>query len=327
VSSPNDVHSNAVARHLDTLGVKFTHWRPQVLISESVLTCELTNRKFDCRVAHCGSGQSLNRIELTDFQAVWLRRPGLVRSAHMPEIWLERFVEHESSQAIESIFRMLNCLWVNDPIRQREAMLKIHQLEVAKESGLTIPEILVTNNPESVREFYERHQGQIMYKLVDSESGLRFPIYELPRSIPSMPFRPIDLNYLNQVKSCVHLFQQRIVKTSDLRVTIVGNQIFTAEILSQHEGELLDWRVNENLPMKPYTLPDSVALKCFSLMRKLGLTYGALDFCVGADGQFVFLEINPHGQFLWIELALNMPISEAMARLLAGVEKPLEAVV
>jgi glutathione synthase/RimK-type ligase-like ATP-grasp enzyme len=195
--------------------------------------------------------------------------------------------------------------------------LKLYQLEMARRCGLIIPETIVTNDPIKALEFSKNHQGKIIYKLIDSRSGLCFPTFELPRSIPTMPFRDSDNEHLDQVDLCLHLFQERIKKVSDLRVTIVGNVIFAAEIKSQSQGELLDWRSNPSLPVEPFKLPDKVKENCLLLMQKLGLSFAALDFCLDADGNCSFLEINPDGQFLWIEEALGLPISEALARLLA----------
>jgi glutathione synthase/RimK-type ligase-like ATP-grasp enzyme len=133
-----------------------------------------------------------------------------------------------------------------------------------------------------------------------------------------MQLRPEDLNYLEQVRLGMHLFQERVDKVSDIRATVVGDQIFACEIASQDQGELLDWRLKSNLPMKEYIVSKELKQRCLLLMDKLGLTFGALDFCKTPDDRLIFLEVNPNGQYLWIEQALDMPISLELAKLLAG---------
>jgi len=323
LSSPNDVHSKAVAHHLAQFGLEITYWRPQNLLTESLFTFALNEDGFDCQLAADGKERLNTQISLAAIESFWLRRPGSVKSRRMPEGWIESLVEHESSRALEAIFRLLPALWVNHPASQQEAMLKVRQLEVARQCGLAIPDTIVTNDPKQVAEFYKRHNSEIIYKLIDSRSGRCFPLFELPRSIPTLPVRQIDLNYLDQVGSCLHLFQKRIAKKSDLRVTIVGQKVFAAEIESQEQEELLDWRLKKDLPIKPFQLPNEIEQSCLLLIQKLGLNFAALDFCRTFQGELVFLEANPDGQFLWIEEALELPISLALAKLLAGQDEPL----
>jgi glutathione synthase/RimK-type ligase-like ATP-grasp enzyme len=320
LSSPTDVHSAAVEQHLAEMGLDVIYWRPQIALTESVISFSFHRKGFDCWLEYNQSKERTNAVSLEKFKSVWLRRPGLVKSKRMPEIWIERLAEHESSRAIEGIFRLLPCFWVNHPLKQQEAMLKIHQLELARQCGLTVPETIVTNDPEKVTEFYGLCKGEMIYKFIDSRSGQYFPLYELPRSIPTLPFRQTDLEYLDQVRSCLHLFQRRVAKISDIRLTVIGRKVFAAEIRSQDGGELLDWRLDRNLPVEKFKLPNEIEEQSLLFMDKLGLSYAALDFCRTPEGEMVFLEANPDGQFLWIEEALNLPMSYELARLLAGKE-------
>lgn len=306
-----------MAKELAKLGVQVIYWRPQILLSQSQFTLSLGSKEAQCQIQFSNGADQTIAFEPKRVRSVWLRRPGIVRSKPMPEPWIERFCEHESTKALEGAFRLWPCFWVNAPAKQSEAMLKIHQLELARQCGLTIPDTIITSDPVKALEFSDNHKGKIIYKLIDSGSGLCFPIYELPRSIPTMPFRDGDTQHLNQVALCLHLFQERVNKVSDLRITIVGDSIFSAAIQSQSKGELLDWRSQPALPVKPFKLPEAVENSCLLLMRKLGLSFAALDFCLDANGNCIFLEINPDGQFLWIEEAISLPIAEAVARLLA----------
>jgi glutathione synthase/RimK-type ligase-like ATP-grasp enzyme len=75
----------------------------------------------------------------------------------------------------------------------------------------------------------------------------------------------------------------------------------------------LDWRRGRhNIAYQPYEMPENVLVGVRRLMRSLGLVFGALDFVVTDEGHH-FLEINPNGQWGWIENETGQPISRAIA--------------
>jgi len=61
-----------------------------------------------------------------------------------------------------------------------------------------------------------------------------------------------------------------------------------------------------------------VNAKIVDIVRGSGLTYATLDFIVRPDDELVFLELNPAGQYLWIEQLTGLPISEAICDYLVG---------
>jgi glutathione synthase/RimK-type ligase-like ATP-grasp enzyme len=107
-----------------------------------------------------------------------------------------------------------------------------------------------------------------------------------------------------------------VPKRFDVRVTIVGRQVFAAAIDSQSDlSASIDWRLTDNpaLPHHAVTLPESLTANLIRLMECLGLTFGAIDLVERPDGEFVFLEVNPSGQWLWLDRMLDLGISEAVA--------------
>ncbi len=232
-------------------------------------------------------------------------------------------VEWESTRALSGIWRTFPCLWVNHPGAQEEAEHKIYQLEIARQAGLNVPLTLVTNDPDAVKAFYQTCSGKIIYKLIDEASARYFPAHEVPRGLPTLPFRKVDIKHLDQVRFSLHLFQERIEKTLDLRVTVIGREIFAAAIHSQEGTGKLDWRLDYSVPHKIHQLPDDVAEACLSVLLRLGLNFGAIDLCMDAEGKYYFLEINPAGQYLWLEEQLGLPLSKELARLLSGLTRPL----
>lgn len=50
-----------------------------------------------------------------------------------------------------------------------------------------------------------------------------------------------------------------------------------------------------------------------NFFERMHLNFGCFDLIVTPDGEYVFLECNPNGQWLWVELATGLPIAEAIA--------------
>ena len=320
LGSPSDPHEQSVTNHLRRKGVNPTFWSAPELLKTCALVVEISDDDFDCRVEEPGDQTASKKrtgFSFTGFSSVWLRRPGKVESRALPESWMSGFVERESNRALNAIYRMLSPIWVNDPIAEQNSRLKLTQLQAAKQCGLNIPETLVTNKPESVRRFYDLHSGEVIYKLIDEASNLLFPKHEVPPGIVTTPFRESDLQHLDQVRFSLHLFQRRIPKTCDIRITIVGADIFAVRIDSQAGAGTTDFRLDYSVPLSVHKLPTPVADGCRRLMTRLGLVYGAIDMCMDADGKYYFFEVNSSGQWLWMEEKLDLPISLKLADLLA----------
>ncbi len=181
-----------------------------------------------------------------------------------------------------------------------------------------MPDTLVTNDPASAESFYDECSGEVIYKFIDEGTGRFFPIYETPHGIPTMPLRSEDLSSLDQVRHSLHLFQRKIAKQSDLRVTVIGQKIFAVEIHSQEGKGALDFRLDYSVPMNVYRLPDEVCQRCLDFTGKMNITFAAFDLCLGRDGRYYFFEANPAGQWLWMELGLKIGISYELARVLAS---------
>ncbi len=328
LSSPKDEHAQAVSGHLVEMGVRAAFWSFRQLGGGCRLRFNLDGSGLACRVQFAEKGlpdAGTGDLDLSGARSVWFRRPGAVATARLAEPWVESLAQWESSRALQAILRMLPCLWVNSPAAHAEALFKIRQLEVARQCGLSVPETLVTNDPQAVRDFYEQCAGQLIYKLIDEGSQHRLPVFERSAGIPTLSLRQADLEYLDQVRYSLHLFQRKIEKAADLRVTVVGKQLFAVEIRSQEGQGSTDFRLDYTVPMLEHRLPERVESSCFELARRLGLNFGAIDLCRDGAGEYFFFEINPAGQWLWMERALDLPISLSLARLLAGLEEPLVA--
>jgi glutathione synthase/RimK-type ligase-like ATP-grasp enzyme len=133
---------------------------------------------------------------------------------------------------------------------------------------------------------------------------------------------PTMLNSIHSLSHCPLIFQEYIPKAYELRVTVIGNEIFAACIQSQSAGgdTTVDWR-RYNIPKTPhyaYELSPELRNQILALHQRLGLVYSSFDFIRTPQGEFVFLETNPFGQWLWIEDLTGLPISKAIADFLSA---------
>ena len=118
---------------------------------------------------------------------------------------------------------------------------------------------------------------------------------------------------LGNVRFAPVIFQEYIPATVDLRITIVGEKVFAAEIHSQQTDYVYDFRMAmDRADIRPHELPDTLEKELLTLMDAFGLVYGAVDMRLTPDGQYVFLEVNPAGQWLFIEARTQQPITQAL---------------
>jgi glutathione synthase/RimK-type ligase-like ATP-grasp enzyme len=260
------------------------------------------------------------RLPLAEVTAVWYRRSSI--GAGIPADLDPQLRRPSVEESRRMVFGMLAALEVPivdriDAIRRAEH--KPLQLRLARRLGLDVPRTLSTNDPEAVRAFARGVPGGIVAKMMSS-----FAVYEdgVENVVFTNAVSDADLADLDGLELCPMTFQERIDKALELRVTVVGRQIFAASIDSQASPRARhDWRRDGAAlaaGWKRYELPAEVAARTLALMDRLDLAYGACDFIVTPDGRHVFLEVNPSGEFMWLVTSAGLPIDEALADVLAG---------
>ena len=252
-----------------------------------------------------------------EIKSVWYRRPN---SFHLEikDPVQNRYAEEEITNLMEGLWTsMPYVFWLNNPVYLTRARKKVYQLFLAKEAGFTTPKTIITNDPNRVREFYRECGGRIVFKAIQGEL---FDYGEKSFSVPTTMITDKHLKNIDLVKHTPALFQEFIEKEYELRVTVVGDQIFPVKIEPLADiSHAVDWRYPELMDKLSYSLvvlPESISAFCFHLLRQLRLSFGAFDFAVGKNGELYFLEINPNGQWYWLEDRLGLLISDAIADML-----------
>lgn len=205
--------------------------------------------------------------------------------------------------------------WLSSPEAIRCAGKKLSQLAVAHEVGFTIPQTVVSNSWETIMGnlpldivFKTSYPLILFCDNTDLQTLYTTPLTNRPDHLPiaGTPFPGI--------------WQQRIEKAREWRITVVGDQTFDAAIYTDDSAKD-DWRKHIDEPGKvafrPEQFPDEMKKKCIQYLGRFGLRFGAFDFVEDPDAQFTFLECNPNGQYGWLEDTLGFPISNAIADELA----------
>lgn len=260
-------------------------------------------------------------LRLADVTAVYHRRDETARG--LPSDMDPAMRGHsvaESRRVIQGCIETLPCFQLDPSERRMRGRNKQWQLELAARCGLEIPRTLITNDPEAARMFVEGSAQGTVAKMMNAVSVWDADGAE--RTLFTNEVTADDLAALDGLSLCPMTFQEKLPKALELRATVVGGEVFTAAIDSQSsDRSRVDWR-REGLRMirswVHYALPVAVRDGALKLMDALGLNYGAFDFVLTPDGRCVFLEVNPEGEFFWLEDSPGLPISDAIAGVLLG---------
>lgn len=244
----------------------------------------------------------LRRLDLSQVRAVYYRRPEEFR---LPDDMSEagrRFAAAQSRAGFLGVVASLPCLWINHPARDQQANYKPWQLMTAQKLGLNPPRTIVTNDPAAGRQFAASIGAPIITK-------------SLGAPVDTVVVDPAEFD--DSVRLCAHLFQEWVDKAHEVRLTVVGSRFFAVEIHAGSDAARVDWRTDyKSLTYKPTAVPEGVRERVNAFMRHFGLTFGAFDFIVTPEGAWRFLEVNPNGQWHWIEQETGVPIARSIAELL-----------
>ncbi|MFF0794951.1 ATP-grasp ribosomal peptide maturase [Streptomyces spiralis] len=245
--------------------------------------------------------------DLARVRSLYYRRPSGFAFPHLSE-QDARFATTQARYGLGGILAALpGCLYVNHPHRIGDAEFKPSGLAAAVEAGFDVPPTLITSSPDAARAFIERH-APVIYK------PLHNPVYLVDGVSSVVKVAEVTADEIDdRVAGTAHLFQQRVPKTADVRVTVIGRQVFCVRI----DSDLLDWRTDySRLSYTPVQPPPGIDQALRNYMDHFGLIFGAFDFCVGTDGRWWFLECNPSGQWYWLETETGLPMCAALAGLL-----------
>jgi glutathione synthase/RimK-type ligase-like ATP-grasp enzyme len=260
---------------------------------------KLGRRVFDCK--------NIKLVLFRYFDLKFLEYYSGVQQLYFQQQWYQLF---------NYLQTVLKCTWINHPLKTFEAENRLNQLLIAKNLGFNIPETSITNIAESAQDFLENNSNQTVVKVLhhheitSKQVSHRFLTSDVDESMVSK---------FDQLKFAPIIFQEKIPKREELRITIIGNKIFPVKLTtSKDKKEYSDLhKIHEaDLEFLQVEIDKKLKRMCLKMNNLLGLEVSSLDFIVDINGEIYFLEVNPIGDWNWLEKHLKLSITETVTKLI-----------
>jgi len=293
-------------------------------ISDRGLRCLLSNRSCESQLQY-----GHRTIDPRQVQVVWFRRwshsnfhkAAIFRNAaHHDRLNSLVMINHLTNemQAISRFFfrEMSTAAWLSDP--ENNAPSKLDTLRLARQMGLEIPDTLVTSDPAQLAEFAANH-NTIVTKAAGDGLICRIDNGAYGTYTTLIPGRLIDDG--GWAGGFPSLFQEKLEKQYEIRTFYLDGWFYSMAIFSQrHSDTAIDfrkYRYEDPARCVPYQMPSELEDRLRELMSALNLETGSLDIVRTVDGRYVFLEVNPVGQFGMVSEPCNYMLEKKVASALA----------
>ncbi len=299
-------HVTPVAESLTRNGYEVVRYdADKVAMGERALILALSNQK-DLTIEYDG-----HTLHPEAVAAAWNRRPNSFGLFTDTEDKAARLcLDREASASQQALLDLVpDDRWLNSPDAMRRASHKLTQLALARSIGFEIPTTVTSNECEAITS--ELEEGKIVYKPFYGElyegNNLKLvytTVFENDKKNPP----------LEDLQPYPGIWQNYIKKAREWRLTIVGDECFDTEVHTSPDAKD-DWRRHQMTPAVEFRkgeFPIAEKEKCFELLGRAGLRFGTFDFIEREDSSMVYLEMNPNGQYIWLEDILGLPISRAV---------------
>lgn len=302
-----DFQSDFVIQKFNDRGIRFFRYDTAYFPLQSTITAEVSDQPWQ-RLDF-----AKRAIDLASIKSVWYRRPTEFEFSGELDDDQRRYARVDALYGVGGILRSLDAVWFNHPEKMVSAEFKPYQLTLAKKVGMSIPKTLLTNDPEEALRFYESCNGRVVFKSLANIRGVTHGDNTVAFNYTSL-LSSEDIEQFHLVKNTICLFQEYVDKAYELRINVVSDSIFATEIYSQNsDSTRIDWRRKySDLTFGTHELPADMNCQLRHFMQLMGLSFGAIDMIVTPNGDYVFLEINPDGQWAWVEQLTGLEISEAV---------------
>jgi len=255
---------------------------------------------------------------------IWNRRPGKpfddVPPSARPSPAIQSFVNDQWFSWLEALQLIPAVTWINHPQANDAMECKPRQLLLASQTGFLIPDTVITNDPDEARLLAGKHGDKLVAKALYS------PLIEEPDEdffVFANEIEIADLAPEDEITISPSIFQQPLRPKVDYRITVVGETVLPVAVECQDSAECshIDWRTEKTgLSFSPCDLPLEIEGMCREYVGAGGLIFGAIDL-VQRDGKFFFLEINPNGEWGWLQHPHGIPIAETLCDLMISLDR------
>lgn len=312
LTEPLDPHADAVIGQLNARGVPVLRLHPEDFPLGNVTVSVRSGA--DGLVGQVTVGD--RTCSTTAIRSAWIRRP---RPPWLRGQLPEGTVRYVATQATATLTALWQAIpeerWVGSFERMQRADIKPLQLVHAARAGLAIPDTLVTNDPVQARRFRAAQpDGLCAVKALRMEAATDADGYRVPwTAVWADDGAASDTS----IAMSPTIYQGYVEKVVELRCVVIGDEIYAAEMDTQsREMTRIDSRLDSTVPTRPHQLPPDVQAAVFRLVESFGIRFASMDLVLEPSGRYVFLDLNPGGQWLWIEELTGLPLTDAMTRLL-----------
>ena len=324
-TNKEDGHPTHVIQYLNTWRVPVFRINSECLLTDYHFSWWANQHDCDFYIRNIKNGLEVFGHQIT---AIWERRPEI--PSELPFVSeLEEVNKHniEEAHGFLSFIRyyLKDVYSIGSIVEDRPASSKMLQLSIAHQLGMRIPNTCFSNEKEPIAHLAKQHKCLSLKPISNSSVFLNG---EEEYVFYSQKVMSEDL--LQQTEEAftqtVSFVQNYVEKAYELRITVINQDVIACKLDSQIQDDnkgKIDWRqgYDYNLKHEIVELPENIRQFCLAFLQRMKLNFGCFDFIVTPEGEYVFLECNPNGQWLWIELETGYDISKIMARNLAKYEK------
>jgi len=304
ISSKFDFTTDYITYELHKLGIPYVRINRDEFSSYGI-KLSLTNEELHVKI-----NEDKFIVTTEKLKSVYFRAPTFLRYLYTPLEPENQLFKSQWASFIRNLIIFEKALWINHPVNTYKAENKLFQLKVAKEIGFKIPFTLVSNNGDlpdldDKKKYIIKTLDAGLFKIGNKEAFIYTNIVKGSELINN-----INLKLLPVV------IQEYLYHKLDIRVTVVGNKVWAVKILKKGKSIDGDWRrtKKEELEFISVDLPHDINLLSITLVKKLGLNFGAIDLAY-SDGKYFFLEVNPTGEWAWLVNSAGLDIHKSITKL------------
>lgn len=310
ITNKGDYTSDILIKNLHERNIKFFRFNTEEYTYQTEASLHFSNNELLIQLIHEGE-----RISLDSIRGIWYRRP-VPPSLHeeLDESDSE-FANRESKEFLLNLWMLLSDKnWINDPFQLNKVERKSYQIKVAIQCGFMVPETLFTSNSKLAEQFFQKNNKSVIAKPLSHGSYGNDDEYVIYSTDLESQNNTLDWSMTTHAPT---IFQKRIDKQYDIRLTAIGKKLFAHSIV-QNSDETIDWRRKSlDLSYNEVDIPDLIEEKVLKFMEIMKIKFGAFDFAI-QDKEWYFLEINPSGQWAWLELITGSRMSDSLTDILMG---------
>lgn len=324
-TNKEDGHPTHVIQYLNTWRVPVFRINSECLLTDYHFSWWANQHDCDFYIRNIKNGLEVFGHQIT---AIWERRPEI--PSELPFVSeIEEINKHniEEAHGFLSFIRyyLKDVYSIGSIVEDRPSSSKMLQLSIAHQLGMRIPNTCFSNEKEPIAHLAEQHKCLSLKPISNSSVFLNgeeeYVFYSQKAMSKDLLQQPEEA-----FTQTVSFVQNYVEKAYELRITVINQDVIACKIDSQIQDDdkgKIDWRqgYDYNLKHEIVELPENIRQFCLAFLQRMKLNFGCFDFIVTPEGEYVFLECNPNGQWLWIEMGTGYDISIIMAKNLAKYEK------